>query len=182
MDNIWKFGGYSRRYYITHPWKWVSDFLRRVRWAWQRSKRGYADCDWWNMDYWMIAVLPSMFDDFAKYHCGYPAGESGFTDEQWTAYIKEIAQHLRNCDEEQKTNVNEYEEEFEAMMDARSTLKVIRKDERDNIVHELPEETPEEKELSRKYFDRHEEIYTWRCNEAIKAFEMIGKQFFSLWD
>lgn len=182
MENVWKFGGWSKRHYLTHPWKWIAYFFKRMKWAWQRSVRGYADCDCWNMDYWMIDILAPMFEDFAKNHIGYPGEENGFTDEQWTKYLLEIAEHLRNSHEDQESVINEYAEDFETIIDCRTRRCKRWTDDKGFVHHEFPEVTPEENELIAKYIDRVTEIDLWRAAEAKKAFEMIGEQFFSLWD
>lgn len=182
MENVWRMGDLSRRYYLTHPWAWFRDLFQRIKWAWQRSLRGYADCDWWNMDRWMIAVLAPMFDDYAENSHGYPGEFRGFTQEKWTNYIKEIAQHIRNADEDQTTQINEYEEAYDAICDTMSEGAKRWVDDSGFIHYEFPSLADEEEEVRIKYNERYLEIMHWREAEAKKAFEMIGKEFFNLWD
>ena len=80
--NIWKQYPKTLYYSIRHPLKTIGDFVRSVKWAWQRSVRGYADTDWWNMCDWMTEVLSDMLDTCAEKHFGFPAGDDGFTDEE----------------------------------------------------------------------------------------------------
>ena len=129
-----------------------------------------------------IAVLAPMFDDYAEKHMGYPCEAYGWTDEKWTAYLREIAQHLRNCDEDQQTNPNEYGEEWAKVLETKWNSMEIVRDDAGLVHHNWPEPTPEQKELEENYRRREEEVFKWRSDDAVKAFEMIGAVFFDLWD
>ena len=180
--NIWKQYPKTLYYSIRHPLKTIGDFVRSVKWAWQRSVRGYADTDWWNMCDWMTEVLSDMLDTCAEKHFGFPAGDDGFTDEEWTAYLREIATHLRNSSEAQCEQVNEYDALFDAIVDEQHSHMERREDANGFIHHIYPEMTAEQKSIRDKYFQREMEISKWREAEAQKAFEMIGKHFFAFWD
>lgn len=156
--------------------------FRSFRWAWQRSVRGYADCDWWNLDYWFIDVLAPMFEEYAEKHIGYPGEINGFTDEQWAAYLKDIASHLRNASEDQTVQANEYDDAWRTMVDRRNADVKIWTDDKGFVHHVWPDPTTEQMELTAKYIARLQEIDAWRLNEAQTAFRMIGDQFFSLCD
>ena len=180
--NVWKFGRSRKLYYLTHPLKWLKDFILSVKWSYQRATRGYADIDWFELYDWMISVLSSMFDEYAEYHCGYPGEQAGFTDEQWTAYLRDIATHMRNASEDQQIQKNEYEADFDRISKERSAGVRRYTDDKGFIVHEFPPATDKQKETIEKYFARLKEIDDWRLSEAQTALKMIGDQFFSLWD
>ena len=180
--NVWKFGRCRRRYYLTHPLKWLRDVSLSVKWTYQRATRGYADIDWYELHYWMISVLSSMFDEYAEHHYGYPGEEAGFTDGQWTTYLRAIAAHMRNASEDQQIQKNEYEADFKRISEVRSAGMHRYVDEKGFVHHEFPPVTDKQKETIEKYFARLKEIDDWRLNEAQTALKMIGDQFFSLWD
>lgn len=60
----------------------IKCFCRCIRWSWQRIKRGYADCDWWNMDSYLQRLIPEMLQELRTNRHGSPAylGEI-YTDE-----------------------------------------------------------------------------------------------------
>jgi hypothetical protein len=45
---------------------------RRVRWFFQRGKRGWSDADHWNGDGYLISVTVGVLDDLIKWAYGYP--------------------------------------------------------------------------------------------------------------
>jgi hypothetical protein len=74
-------------------------FFRRFKWAYQRATRGYADCDIWNMDQWLLELLPAALNHLADHHYGFPGDEEFPTDEAWVNYLKEIAQLFYQANE-----------------------------------------------------------------------------------
>lgn len=57
---------YYWQYYLLHPWEWVADFYKDIKYFFQRGLRGYADCDWWMLNDYLITWLPSALRDLAK--------------------------------------------------------------------------------------------------------------------
>ncbi len=52
--------------------KWKEqDRKNEIKWAKQRAKRGYADCDLWNMDLWLLEIMPKMIDELARVKHGW---------------------------------------------------------------------------------------------------------------
>jgi len=168
LKNIWEHKFYSTRYLLTHPWQAVKDFGRKLKWAWQRTVRGYADIDWYNMDSFLLNVLPDMLETLARKGIGHVADLS---PEDWEDFLLDAAQHLRNADEDQKVEVNQYEEAFRAYLDAHPDYY------RDKVHID-----PDAEVLRKQWLDRDREIFEWRQMEAEIAFKMIGARFFDLWD
>ena len=168
MKNIWEHKFYSTRYLLTHPWQAVKDFGRKLKWAWQRTVRGYADIDWYNMDSFLLDVLPDMLETLARKGIGHPYDMSVVG---WSDYLWNAAQHLRNADEEQKVEVNQYEEAFRAYLDSHP-----------DYYRDKNHIDPDVEELRKQWLDRDREIAEWRQKEAETAFKMIGERFFDLWD
>ena len=86
---------------LYSPWRYLSNwirnirlFFRRYKWAYQRAKRGYADCDIWDMDSWLLTLFHDSLNHLADNHCGWPGNEDFPEDENWTKYLKEMAQLL----------------------------------------------------------------------------------------
>ena len=168
MKNIWEHKFYSTRYLLTHPWQAVKDFGTKLKWACQRTVRGYADIDWYNMDSFLLDILPDMLETLARKGIGHVADLS---PEDWEGFLLDAAQHLRNADEDQKVEVNQYEEAFRVYLDAHPDYY------RDKVHID-----PDAEVLRKQWLDRDREIFEWRQMEAETAFKMIGARFFDLWD
>lgn len=180
--NVWKIGRWTWRYYIAHPIKWLHDIRLSFKWMWQRATRGYADVDRFNLCDWLLAVLAPMFEEFAAKHVGYPCGANELTDEAWTALLKEVAWHLRNGEECQKTQVNEFEEAWEAQVERRAHRVDSFEDKNIPSRVKWADPTDEDLEVIRKYNERELEILHWREEQVKIALHIIGSNFFSLWD
>ena len=180
LESVWKIGGWSKRHYLTHPWKWFGAMWRRLKWAWQRSTRGFADPDWWNMNDWISEVMPVMLETMAEKSCGYPGEEKGFTEASWKKYLLEIAAHLRNCTEDTAEAVNVYSDEWHEMIDK---LEITHStDEHGNMVASCAPLADEQQKLYENYLARCKELYEWQRQEAYKGFSMLAKVYFDLWD
>ena len=80
----------------------IKDLLRKIKFHYQRGKRGWADQDCWNIDLFLMEVLPPMLKHLAKNHCGCP---TEFFQEGkknpcgvWEKKLKEIARTLEMFD------------------------------------------------------------------------------------
>jgi hypothetical protein len=93
MQLRWKVGQPARR------------FPRRVVWFIQRGRRGWADCDLWNMDTHIARLNVEMLTELRRIAHGYPAGleathgDAGFEEwcrllgemiETWQAYLDHV--------------------------------------------------------------------------------------------
>jgi len=169
---------HSKRYYLTHPWKIFKQMYRNCRAGWLRATRGYSYGDKWDMDTWFLEIIPNMLDDLADTGCSYPGTPEFPTHESWKEYLHKLASDLRLCTEDAADGLNEYYDDFVNNLKLES-LHI--KDENGNIVTRL-DESPEHKELSRKYFDRCKEISEEQ--EAIReeAFARLAHILPTLWD
>lgn len=73
---------------------------RMKRWRSQRVRRGFADCDLWNVDSYLLSVIPGMLRLFADGACGYPEQFWSFEKgryvandsyEVWATELKRVA-------------------------------------------------------------------------------------------
>jgi hypothetical protein len=56
------------RFWFNH----VRYFHKEIKWFFQRGWRGYADCDVWGLDGYLISWLPKALRHLAKYNHGCP--------------------------------------------------------------------------------------------------------------
>lgn len=71
----------------------VMDFpyhISRVRWFIQRGKRGWADCDWWNMDAYLVEIILPMLKHLKENEIGYPGYGKASTPKKWGALLDEM--------------------------------------------------------------------------------------------
>ena len=161
--NIFKNYCYTKRYYIFHPWEFVSQTFRNIKFAWQRATKGYCDYDCWSIDHYLLDLLPELFDNFRRNLHGHPAS---FTEEEWDNFLlKEIIEPLRNAQEEQEVEINEFETEVYNHFNDKSFTDM-------NCPQELWD----------KYMKREKEIDDWRDKQMRRAFTSIIMNFWSFWD
>ncbi len=67
----------------------IKYFSRMLKWAKQRIMRGYADCDVWNFDNFLAAVIPAGLRDLAELH-SYPFDFG--SHEEWNKWLIETAE------------------------------------------------------------------------------------------
>lgn len=161
--NIFKNYCYAKRYYIFHPWEFVSQTFRNIKFAWQRATKGYCDYDCWNIDHYLLDLLPELFDNFRRNLHGHPVS---FTEEEWDNFLlKEIIEPLRNAQEEQKVEINEFEEKVNDYF-------------KDKPLTDM--NCPQE--LWNNYMTRENEITNWRDKQMRRGFVAIITEFWNLWD
>ena len=62
---FWHFT-YHWKFYITHPWDWISDFIRSLKFAFQRFYRGWDDSIIWSLDYYLSSMMPIWLGEIKK--------------------------------------------------------------------------------------------------------------------
>lgn len=161
--NILKNYPYAKRYYLTHPWKIVSQTFRNIKFAWQRITKGYCEYDYWDIDCYLLKLLPELFDDFRRNLHGYPYS---FTEEEWDNFLlKEVIEPLRNARDDQKVEINEFEGKVYDYFKNKPLTDM-------NCPQELWD----------KYMAREKEIDDWRDKQMRRAFTSIIMNFWNLWD
>ena len=82
---------YLRWFYSPKTfWGNIVSTLYWVKHCWQRAFRGYADCDWWSMDGYLVTVLTPMLKDLKKHQHGYPGHGKASTPEKWDAILDKM--------------------------------------------------------------------------------------------
>jgi len=51
------------------------DIKNKIKFKYQKAKKGYCDYDLYDMDYWFIKTFPKMLGEFAQCTCGHPGDE-----------------------------------------------------------------------------------------------------------
>lgn len=81
---------YCRWYRID---KKIKHFFKNIKWVWQRITRGYADCDIWSLDAWLVCLLPQAIRTLESKLHGHPYD---MTEEEWHEYLLKMATHFEN--------------------------------------------------------------------------------------
>lgn len=159
---------YSLRYYIKKPWKFFKDTWLNLKAAWQRMTRGWADRDTWDLDSYLLDILPEMIDYLREHTHSYPGEQQGFpTYESWQDFLQnEIIIPLQNAREEQTTQINEYKEEYFNLSSPFGRFLNSRSDD----------------EVRKKWLAREQEIGKWRQQELERGFQKLISVFWHLWD
>lgn len=157
------------------PWKYPSNWIRNARvffrqfkWAYQRVTRGFCDYDYWDLDTYLSELMAQSIKMLADNTHGYPGTEEFPTYESWKEYLYKIVNLLRYSLNEDMPN--EYEEAWTATW----------KDK--DILDALNNKTPEEKEISNKYFDKEYENECLKRKAQDQALDMIKHVYNNLWD
>ena len=164
----------SKRYYLTHPWKWFQQLFYNLKHARQRIVRGYADDDVFCFFEWFLHVIPSMLQDLADdNYGGYPGFPPFDTPEKWSIWLHEQSQRLISCREEERDKRNQYYEEYMKSFD----MKLPENGETKITF----DEAPNHKEVSQLYFAREKELYEEARQTLRDTFAQLAEWFYALW-
>lgn len=158
------------KWYLFHPWEFFEDTWSNFKAAWQRATKGYADRDTWDLDTYLLELIPNMVDHLRQNTHGYPGNSNFPTPEAWDEYLlKEIIIPLREANENKTKLVNEYEYIFE---------KYPPKIENGYFVSTIPSE------LMKKWEAEEKRIYSSREEQRIKGFTALLNEevWHNLWD
>lgn len=65
----------------------IKETPQEIKWFIQRGKRGWADCDVWSMDWYLIKTITPMLKHLKNVNHGYPYG---ITEEEWNNILSEM--------------------------------------------------------------------------------------------
>ncbi len=74
-----------RRFLLDAPYN-----LKKVKWFFQRGRRGWADCDWWDMGGYLVGIILPMLKELQQYQHGYPGYGDADTPEKWDAILEQM--------------------------------------------------------------------------------------------
>lgn len=168
---------FCKRYYLTHPWKFIKEFFQNCNHAWRRAIYGWTWEDCWNLENWLLNILPEMLRYMADYGSGYPGFEPFETPEKWNDWLHSMADVLESLQEENWYSQNEYEEEFHKQCDFnRKTSKT------ENVITITWSDRKDFDTIKKLYFARTEELTKEREKLLIDTFTKLGKYLPILWD
>ena len=99
MNNVFKYGWMSWRY-PHHWWGNIKLAFRQWRWAYQRATRGYCDYDIWDFSSYLLDIMSGGLNHLADNHYGWPGTEQFPEPEDWTKYLKDMAQKFYSAKED----------------------------------------------------------------------------------
>lgn len=166
----------AKRYYLTHPWKWVKDIKRNIADTYRRAKYGWTWVDVWNFDSWFLTIAPDMLRHMADKGSAYPGREPFETPEQWHDWLYEMAGLLETGREDWQDKHNEYYKEYmdHIMDDWEPPIK-----DKSGFYHSKPKE---QTELQKKYFARAAELAEEGQKNVERALTSMAPHFHCLWD
>jgi len=167
MDNVFKYGWMPWRY-PRNWWGNIKLAFRQWKWAYQRATRGFADCDTWNMDQWLLSILSGALNQLADNHWGWP-GDSRFPkDEDWTQYLKDMAQKFYNANEANEAYPTPERDKWWKWLEEHD-YKILNFNRDDNPYVQTM--LDEDKEISNK-----------RMQDFAEVWSMMGDVIWDLWD
>ena len=85
---------YSKRYYLTHPWKFFKDLNRNIKDICMRARYGFTWTDIWNWDHWFLHTTPQMLRHMADNGSAYPGKPPFDTPDEWHKPIFDCCREL----------------------------------------------------------------------------------------
>jgi len=86
---------------IKYPMLRFLDFKyksKKVKWFYQRGKRGWADCDWWDMHSYLIHIITPMLKELKEKNYGGLGYGKASTPEKWEALLGEMIEGFEAAD------------------------------------------------------------------------------------
>lgn len=83
-ENIW--------WNVERLWEWPQDKYRAIKWFIQRGRRGYADCDLWSLDWYLLSWLPKAIRELKTISYGHPIGIK--SHKEWKKILTRMADGL----------------------------------------------------------------------------------------
>ena len=137
--------------------------MRKLKWAYQRIKRGWSDRDAWGAHYHLTNVMIGMLQYLVKSPSGFPYSFKNV--EEWQAKLNEI---IAGLEAGRRVGETDYPEHF-------AKLEKIRPF---GFEHLNDPQTDEEKELWKEFKKVEDADY----KSFKKAMGQLTKYYFSLWD
>lgn len=148
--------------------------IKKIKWKFQRAKRGFSDCDSRNIDIWFLHTMKPLLEHFSEDLHSVPVLPvlDGRTiescQEEWKQIIERMIFLLGEMDEDTCSYENKYQEEFEQLLSWKH-FSERSKDE-------------EENKLIKLYIGEEKNKFQYMnlCKEEF--FNLFSKYFYDLWD
>ena len=174
--NVFKYD-YPCHFCLTAIPKYITQFFRNIKWAYQRAVWGFCERDTFSLDNYYSHLLYYSLTYFADNLYGYPIE---FKDEnEWEKYLHDMAAHFYNS--------------IEGTPGVWTTEKIDRLwSELQNMteVHNILEPpvfkdgyTQEDYDrVEKEWLNAEEEAFNFALSEAKEGFDMLVKVYPNLWD
>ena len=167
--------------WVPHNWFYnIRNFFRNIGRAWQRALYGYCDADLWNFDTYLTYMISHGLENLAENHCGYPGCPPVDTSEAWTAMLKDIAQYLKESEEQYDEKflwINPLQEKSD-LLDRKMTTEKT-EDGHYRVNFNL---TVDEEKLKHDWYNLEIERGNLRASKKDYALDLIKQYWFNLWD
>ena len=143
----------------------IKDWLRELKWKFQRFHRGYSDNDAWSIRDWFLLIMPKVLDTMRANLHGSPYG---ITFEEWQNILERMSYCFKEAHEETCSQTNEYEDMFDIYFE---------ENENGTYSSKVSNE-----EIYIKWAKRQEEISEYQTKKLHEGLDLFKKYFWDLWD
>ena len=144
-------------------WNNIIDFFYWIKWFIQRGWRGYADCDVWGVDYYLIKVMLPMLKQLKERKHGYPGT---LTSARWDKIMDKMIAGLEAGD---RFNNDEY-------------LDIIQPNWADDFKTKSMAEALNNHPITKESWKKYNQMTKKDEKKFHEAMRLINIWFFALWD
>ena len=152
--NVLTYFPYTKRYYLTHPWRFFRQCWYNLYHAWERVTKGYCGLDVCEMCSFLLELIPNMLDELKENNVGYPVN---MTEEQWHSILEEMSKLFRDAVEVDDSDNSSLAEECNKPREERNP------------------------EVIKAYWKEVEEKRDARHVSLSKGMKMLEEYFWNLW-
>ena len=163
-----------------------SRFCQEIKFAWQRSEKGYDDTMIWNLCDALPELIYHMLKEYNENRQGFPTllnfNPQNYTEEDakkdeeyWDNIVKEIIYHFQECNEETCSRQNPYEMKGEYY---------CYKEQPDSKFFNVEVEyaTKEDEKETEQWLETSKELEEYMREHKKQGFEMLAKYIDYIWD
>jgi len=140
--------------------------FKKIKWAYQRVKKGYSDWDLGDMDIWFLETIPKMLKDFKDKNNAIPT--SMF--EEYLDAHKDQDDYLD--DEAEKTAIAQWNKTLDRMIYCFNEANEDKCSKRNEYDYKTEKEA---------HLNKEKEITLYREEMLKEGFELFRKYFHNLW-
>ena len=146
-----------------HIWSNIEDFFYWIKYFFQRGWRGWANCDTWGMDGYLLEVMIPMMKHLKETKHGHPAC---YTEKRWDKIMDKMISGLEAGDRFLEGDYfDEIQPDWASEITGENLLDKINK-------HPIKKST----------WTKYNQMSRKDEKEFHRAMELINRDFFALWD
>ena len=176
--NVFKYGIYSWKY----PRNWFSNigmFFRNLKRAKDRATKGFCDWDIWDLDVWLLELLPASLKEFKDKTQGYPDELGSY--EEWIKTLEKIIAHFDEANKiitDDGETLNPYAKEYDDLI---ANNGVITKSEETHMTTYTLSLNQEQEELKNKFVTEQVKLSKSADKHIEEGLKLIAKYVRHLW-